>query len=533
MMTLSVPRAFLVPAILLAVSLACPSARAQGVPPGEIFVRRHDPLPAFAEIAPGAAVVSVDRAALQRFRRQGGGRLALPLAGGSGLILDLRSVEVLAPGARVTLTGRAGPVAYRPDVTILRGSVEGEPGSLAVLGLTARGVTGTIQRATGLWVVAPLAGSSAGTAQEHFIADAADLPGPRVPFECASDELAPTAPTPPAALPALPRDAQSALAPLVCRVALECDHEYFLMEEGDSAQAVGYALLLLATSSAIYERELNVKLQASYLNVWTTEAEPYSATTKTGALDEFAAWWRANRQDVSRDVAQLLSDRELGGGAAYRGELCNRAYAYSAISDLGGGVIGRGESPAWAAMGMAHELGHIFGSYHTHSCWWQANGYAPPGTLLDTCYAAEGGCVQTRSTVVPPDKGTIMSYCHLLYPGMANVRLDFHPACRSVMRATAEVLGAEHGMPARLALRNAFPNPANTFTWVWGALPFGDDAWLELLDPAGRLLRSFRADGPGMERVELDGLGTLAPGCYFVRLVQAGRTASTKLVVIH
>jgi hypothetical protein len=65
---------------------------------------------------------------------------------------------------------------------------------------------------------------------------------------------------------------------------------------------------------------------------------------------------------------------------------------------------------------MAHELGHNFGSKHTHWCGWPKAG---GGTgRIDSCYAGEAifgvGC----GTVVKPIKGTIMSYCHLTGAGI-------------------------------------------------------------------------------------------------------------------
>ena len=56
-------------------------------------------------------------------------------------------------------------------------------------------------------------------------------------------------------------------------------------------------------------------------------------------------------------------------------------------------------------MVMAHELGHILGSQHTHACVWNGN-----STALDGCAGVtEGGCALPP---LPPNGGSIMSYCH-------------------------------------------------------------------------------------------------------------------------
>jgi hypothetical protein len=65
-------------------------------------------------------------------------------------------------------------------------------------------------------------------------------------------------------------------------------------------------------------------------------------------------------------------------------------------------------------------------------------------------------------------------------------------------------------------------------------LPDGPPARLELVDLAGRRVRSLelRAGG-GRRQADLDELGALRPGLYLVRLSQAGRHATRKLVVVR
>jgi len=449
------------PLLVLALLLAGAEARAQVGAPASVFRRQA---PAGATVAPraDAARLTVDREALRRFRLGDAGRFELPLADGSSLTLALRRFEVLAPGATVTLTGAGGAVAYRPDLTLFRGPVEGEPGSLAVIAMGSDRVTGWVERAAGNLLVGPL--DRAGAA--HAVTSEAALPAPG-PFLCPSDDLAGDAPAPPPALPALPQDVQATTARLVCDLALDCDYDFFVKEAGDSARAVDYALVLLGTTSSIYEREINVTLRASYLNLWTTPADPYSAGTLSTALTEFVNWWKANRSGVPRDLAQLVSGRPLGGGIAYIGSLCSSNFGYSVIGNLSGNNVYPSSVTTWDVNVMAHELGHNFNSQHTHSCWWQSNGYAPAGALLDSCYTAEGSCYTGGVGHVPPDLGTIMSYCHLV-GGESDIRLDFHPACRTVMRYAAEHAAcfttAEVQPPTNLAV--AADSAGANLTWT-------------------------------------------------------------------
>ncbi len=384
----------------------------------------------------GGLAVTVDRGALRDVRRAGGGRLALPRAAGTDLEIVLERFDVLARGAVVTLTGAGGPAPYRPDLAFFKGRVEGEPGSLAVFALGPHGVTGRVRRGDDWLLVAPAATRDART--RHVVVPEAALPAPpHSGFDCPSDAMTRVAVPLPAGLPLLPDEVGTTTTRLVCELALDCDYDFFAKEGSDSTRAVAYALVMLGTTSAIYEREINVTLQASYLNVWTTSSDPYGADELGAQLDEFAAYWQSAHAGVDRDLAQLVSGRNLGGGIAWIGSLCSTGYGFSVISNLTGSNTYPTNVTTWDINVMAHELGHNFGSRHTHSCWWQANGYAPSGALLDSCYTAEGSCYTGGVGIVPPDLGTIMSYCHLL-GGEDHLRLDFHPACRTVMRYAAE-----------------------------------------------------------------------------------------------
>ncbi len=81
----------------------------------------------------------------------------------------------------------------------------------------------------------------------------------------------------------------------------------------------------------------------------------------------------------------------------------------------------------------SHELGHVLGSPHTHSCLW-------PTGPIDSCWAPENG---TCYDVPVKSEGTIMSYCDLPTAG-GTVRPEFHPLTARVIRGymmVAERLG--------------------------------------------------------------------------------------------
>jgi hypothetical protein len=75
-------------------------------------------------------------------------------------------------------------------------------------------------------------------------------------------------------------------------------------------------------------------------------------------------------------------------------------------------------------MVITHEMGHLMGSNHTHSCVWNGN-----NTAIDGCAATEGSCARPGN---PSNGGTIMSYCHLQGVGI-NFNNGFGPQPSAVI----------------------------------------------------------------------------------------------------
>ena len=157
-------------------------------------------------------------------------------------------------------------------------------------------------------------------------------------------------------------------------------------------------------------RDVKVILQVNYLSLWTTAADPWSAGDSSGALNEFVSYWQANRTAVPRSTAHMLSMRSLGGGIAYLSQICG-GVGYGVSGSMNGSFSTTDPGLYWDILVVTHELGHNFSSPHTHC-------YVPP---VDMCYNAEGGCY-SGPTSVPPELGTIMSYCHLI-GGYAAIKL--------------------------------------------------------------------------------------------------------------
>jgi hypothetical protein len=90
------------------------------------------------------------------------------------------------------------------------------------------------------------------------------------------------------------------------------------------------------------------------------------------------------------------------------------------------------------------------------------------------------------------------------------------------------------GVPLGFALAVSRPNPTRGGDLnVVFALPSGASAQLELLDISGRriLSREVGSLGAGQHEVDLADGRKVAPGLYWVRLVQGTNRRSTRVVV--
>ncbi|GAB3563783.1 hypothetical protein GCM10027578_08100 [Spirosoma luteolum] len=203
---------------------------------------------------------------------------------------------------------------------------------------------------------------------------------------------------------------------LECRVAVDVDNALFRQYDGNADQIRHEVYQAFGRVSAIFEREINVRLVVTQIRIWEG-ADPYPTTGPDIRLDHLYAlnnWWSNNRRG-SYDVVVGYSTSFVGGQAFLGGPQMASA-----------GVVGV-QPHAFSVALTAHELGHSFGSAHTHDCGW-------PGGPIDRCATLEGNCAPgTERNEWQTEVGTLMSYCQRV--------LSFHPLCREVMRRVAENSG--------------------------------------------------------------------------------------------
>lgn len=402
---------------------------------------------------PGEAIVAPDGSAAERLTLESGLAPSLlrlgpeeaarvadwPVAPGRRETVVLSRHEVYAPGARIIAVDgrrqrelpRSRTVFYwgagenDPELRVFA-SIDPESGRLEGFASTREGVHELKALAGGAHRLAtPDAFLPAGATKPRWSCGEESLPRSlALPF--AAPATAPDTETTATARALTSIAAASSSGLSTATVAFDTDNELMLGKfNNDTTAATNYLASLVAAIDVMYERDLAIRLLqgTTFLRVSTTP-DPYVQTDANGAdgneLDEFSTYWSNNYGSVQRTVAAMISGKQgstnTASGIAGIGGLCSKSTGYSfsqvfKISYLAGD-----------ALIVGHEIGHNFGSPHTHC-------YSPP---IDTCYSGEPGCYNGPTSCpalqtingVPNVGGTVMSYCQ--FAG-CNPSLVFHP----------------------------------------------------------------------------------------------------------
>lgn len=209
------------------------------------------------------------------------------------------------------------------------------------------------------------------------------------------------------------------------RLYLECEYELY-QQKGSLVNVTNYITGLFNEVARIYQAE-GISMDIAQMFIWNS-ADSYP----TDALDALNTF-RAQRPTYTGNLAHLItvSSGPSYSGIAYVSGFCNSfGYGYSQIQ----GTYQTYPTYSWSVNVLAHELGHNFGSQHTHDCVWNGN-----NTAIDGCGPVVGspttGCA-TLSPPTPPYKGTIMSYCHAVSGIGIDLALGFGEQPGNLIRAS-------------------------------------------------------------------------------------------------
>lgn len=373
----------------------------------------------------GAVMLNIDKQQLEKIINLKEDRISLsiPVESGSPLSINLERFRIFDESSKIVAGTDNGDVEINVNDKIVSyfGYVDGIDRAMVSITFSNDRVTGLVSSANETFVIGKLNSQNAG----KYILYRSSKMKITSPFNCESETLE---------IPGQINDMQNMIKDNLtndlrqANIALESDYETFV-RFGSVENASVYLLSLMSTVSAVYIRDVNTKIFITYLRVWSTSADPYSGTTSNALLNEFRSYWNANMSGVPRTIAHYVSTRSGNlGGIAWVNVLCqsiNSGYGY-AFSNING-FYNNLPVYSWDVDVISHEMGHNFGSPHTHNCGW-------PGGPIDSCYAVEGGCYSGPAIA---RVGTIMSYCHL----NGSKVLLFGPLPTDLIRTSAENAG--------------------------------------------------------------------------------------------
>lgn len=351
--------------------------------------------------------------------------LRVPTFGGSPVELELVQVDLFAPNFFVATSASQGaPVAYNRGVHYW-GTIKGLENSFATISVFKDEVIGSYSSSVlGNFVVGKLGGKN--PQREHIVYAENDLTT-AIPVSCAMpDDDTPFTPEQVSDSAFATQSASRCI-----NIYLEADFDLF-QNKGSVSETVNYLTGFFNQAAALYSNE-GLPISISEIFVWTSPS-PYNGASSGQQLAQF----QSVRTSFNGDIGHLVDLENQGGVAAGFNGFCNpnasARQSYSGIFPFYSDV----PTYSWTVYVFTHEIGHLFGSRHTHACVWNGN-----GTPIDGCGPAAGfteGC----SGPIPGDGGTIMSYCHLNSVGV-NFSQGFGPQPGNVIRNafnSASCLGA-------------------------------------------------------------------------------------------
>lgn len=331
---------------------------------------------------------------------------------GKTITVELYKNNIFADGFKVQ-TGKNVEVSYKPGI-YYQGIVKDDPNSVVAFSFFTNDIIGIASTQTdGNIVVGKLKDNS------HFISYSDTKLTMPNNFVCKADEVAEN-------IDQLPDFAKNIVQKKVltdncARAYYELANSVYVNKNSNLTETINWMTGLHNNIAAIYTND-NIKIAVSEIYVWTTP-DPY-ATATGSKLDLF----KDTRTTYNGDLANFV-DAPSSGGSAYTNSLCtNRSYSFTGT----GTTYQTVPVYSFSVFSLAHEIGHILGSPHTHACVWNGN-----DTAIDGCGTQAGysGCVGPIPTGTG---GTIMSYCHLVSGAGINLSNGFGPQPANLIRNTVE-----------------------------------------------------------------------------------------------
>jgi hypothetical protein len=199
-----------------------------------------------------------------------------------------------------------------------------------------------------------------------------------------------------------------------------------VISKGGTTPALEYVTGIFNQNIVLFQNE-SINMMINEILIWDTPS-PYSGNT----AGEMLSSYQANTGFFNGDLSILTNYVTFSGGvAAGLSGICNpnpdKSKCFAPFNP---------NNDFWSVFLSCHEIGHLLGSQHTHSCVWNGN-----GTSIDACGSQGNSPCPGPDPPFPPDGGTIMSYCTPGYGWWINLEEGFGPQPGNVIRNSVNAAG--------------------------------------------------------------------------------------------
>ena len=430
--------------------------------------------------------LNLDRTALQTIQRNQSDFLRLSLnLEGQDVTLNLFKADVVTPDFQVVSSSK-GPIEIFPD-SHYWGTLGKDPNSLVSISIFENEIVGSIISANGSYTIGKIKDSDT-----HILYKSTDLDVPG-DFVCGVDEDAHTI------APISSDNTAHSTAGLNCvGIHVEVDYQLYLDLGADEIAVCNYVNGLFSQIAILYANE-SINIAVSYINIWT-EPSPYTAGNE---FNDITAQGYGNTYG---NLVHLLHRNNLSG-QAWLNVLCST----TVNTGHSGIFLTYNNVPTYSGtVGIvAHEIGHNFGSPHTHSCFWNGN-----NTAIDGCFNSEPspyiGTNTCANGPIPTGGGTIMSYCNLNFS--IDFALGFGPQPGDLIR------NSYNNATCLSACNNCLDYP---LTFNFGPNP-EELSWTLISDNTGQTVASGGGYSSALAGLSITEKSCLEDGCYTLIVNDSG-----------
>ena len=206
-------------------------------------------------------------------------------------------------------------------------------------------------------------------------------------------------------------------------VFIDCTKKLYDHNNSEGQGTINYIFSIWNGISTAYINE-QLDIQISEINIWTNP-DPFDTSTRDLGIQSFAAHYQDNYWG---NIAMLLDWNNQNAGVAggygfaksFAPNVCGNydsnpdpswqhgSFIYNDLNYFGNYQNFPSQALSEQVYICTHELGHLLGSWHTHSCNWLLSTMPNVYGALDNCEAVEGNCTAGPT---PTNGGTFMSYC--------------------------------------------------------------------------------------------------------------------------